>query len=223
MYDDTIIVFLSDNGMAFPFAKTNCYLNSNRTPMIVRAPGTTKAGEKDSAHYVSGIDFMPTMLELLELPIPKDMDGRSYAGILKGQKESGWEDVYTQITSTARHDLYPMRAIQDAQYAYIFNDWSDGSYQFMNESKNGRTYQAMVNEAKNNDLVAARVQMYDYRSKEELYDLRKDPDALENLIDKPKYQKTVNHYRHRMLSYMESTKDEIVLQYRMTIPGLNQI
>ena len=81
----------------------------------------------------------------------------------------------------------------------------------------------MVNEAKNNDLVAARVQMYDYRSKEELYDLRKDPDALENLIDKPKYQKTVNHYRHRMLSYMESTKDEIVLQYRMTIPGLNQI
>lgn len=222
MYDDTIIVFLSDNGMAFPFAKTNCYLNSNRTPMIVRAPGVTNAGQRDTSHFVSGIDFMPTMLELLELPIPNDMDGRSYAAVLKGQKGSGWEDVYTQITSTARHDLYPMRAVQDAEYAYIFNDWSDGSYQFMNESKFGRTYRAMVEESKTNEAVAARVQMYDYRSKEELYDLKKDPDALENLIDRPEYLETVIRYRQKMLRYMENTKDAIVVQYQKAILDLDE-
>ena len=33
--ENTLVMFLSDNGMAFPFAKTNCYLNSTRTPWMV--------------------------------------------------------------------------------------------------------------------------------------------------------------------------------------------
>jgi len=42
--DHTLVVFLSDNGMALPFAKTNCYLNSTRTPWIMRWPGTIQPG-----------------------------------------------------------------------------------------------------------------------------------------------------------------------------------
>src|SRR5262249_41848063 len=40
---DTLVVFLSDNGMAFPFAKANCYLQSTATPMVVRWPGRVAA------------------------------------------------------------------------------------------------------------------------------------------------------------------------------------
>ena len=37
--DDTLVLFLSDNGMALPYAKTNCYLNSTKSPYIMRWPG----------------------------------------------------------------------------------------------------------------------------------------------------------------------------------------
>ena len=37
--DDTLVMFLSDNGAALPFAKTNCYVNSTKSPFIFRLPG----------------------------------------------------------------------------------------------------------------------------------------------------------------------------------------
>ena len=80
----------------------------------------------------------------------------------------------------------------------------------------------MVEEAKTNETVAARVQMYDYRRKEELYDLKKDPDALENLVDRPEYLETVTRYRQKMLRYMENTKDAIVVQYGKAILDLDE-
>ena len=49
---DTIVVLLSDHGMPFPFAKSNCYLNSNRTPLIVRWPGRVTPGRIDRDHMV---------------------------------------------------------------------------------------------------------------------------------------------------------------------------
>ena len=42
--DHTLVVFLSDNGIAIPFAKCNVYLASTRTPWIVRWPGVVKPG-----------------------------------------------------------------------------------------------------------------------------------------------------------------------------------
>lgn len=217
MEENTVIVFLSDNGMAFPFAKTNCYLNSNRTPMIVCAPGEVKAGSEDEKHFISGIDFMPTMLDLLEIGGPNEMDGRSYRGILQGKEEDGWTDVYTQITSTARHEYFPMRAVQDAGFGYMYNDWSDGETQFFNESKTGRTYRAMAEAAAGDEEIAGRVRLYDYRVPEELYDLEHDPDALVNLIDDPAYRKIRDVYRARMAEYMEQTGDPILEKYRDVI------
>ena len=61
---ETLVMFLSDNGMSFPFAKTNCYLNSTRTPWIVRWPGHVRAGSLDDTHMISTLDFMPTVLDV---------------------------------------------------------------------------------------------------------------------------------------------------------------
>ena len=56
--DNTLIMFLSDNGMAFPFSNPNCYLHSTRTPWIVCWPGRVAPGSIDERHFISGIDFM---------------------------------------------------------------------------------------------------------------------------------------------------------------------
>ena len=61
--DNTLVLFLSDNGMAFPFAKFSCYAHGTRTPMIVRWPGVIEPGGADLHNLVSGIDITPTFLE----------------------------------------------------------------------------------------------------------------------------------------------------------------
>ena len=76
--DRTLVMFLSDHGMPLPFAKTNCYLPSTRTPCIVRWPGKLRPGRVEGEHFDSGLDLMPALLAAAELPLPKGMDGRSF-------------------------------------------------------------------------------------------------------------------------------------------------
>ena len=67
--ENTMVMFISDNGMAVPFAKANCYLSSTKTPWIVKWPGKVKPGSVDSEHFISGIDYMPTILDAAGLQI----------------------------------------------------------------------------------------------------------------------------------------------------------
>ncbi|MFW6303449.1 MAG: sulfatase, partial [Candidatus Sumerlaeota bacterium] len=124
--DNTLVLFLSDNGMAFPFAKTNCYLNSTRTPWIMRWPGRIKAGRVDFEHFVSGIDILPTFLDAAGIEIHEGVSGRSFLPLLEGNKQGGREYVFTTFNQTAARNNYPMRCVQSKKYGYIYNPWSDG-------------------------------------------------------------------------------------------------
>ena len=78
-----------------------------------------------------------------------------------------------------------MRAVQDADYLYIWNGWADGKTIFKNESQNGRTMKAMRNAGESDPAIQARVQDFLYRTTEELYDIRNDPGCLNNLLKDP--------------------------------------
>lgn len=208
--ENTVVMFLSDNGMAFPFAKTNCYFTSTKTPWIVRWPGKIRPGSFDAEHFISGIDYMPTILDIVGVPIPEGLDGRSFAPILTGEDQEGRDSVYTVINTTAAHKSFPMRCIQNSRYGYIYNDWSDDQTLFVNESKAGLTYRAMVEAAKDNVEIGKRVHFFDYRTKEEFYDFEKDPDALVNLIDQPEYQGAIAGMKKCMLEKMKSTDDPLL-------------
>ncbi|UCG48335.1 MAG: sulfatase, partial [Phycisphaerales bacterium] len=182
--ESTLVMFLSDNGIAIPFAKCNAYLASTRTPWIVRWPGVAKKGIADSTHFISGIDFFPTVLEAAGLPIPKGLDGFSFLPLLKGEKQTGRDKVFTQIDMKAGGDAVPMRCVQDKRYGYIFSPWADGKFWYRNNNE-GLTMKAMVEAAGRRPDVAERVRMFRYRAAEELYDLENDPDCLKNLVGKP--------------------------------------
>jgi N-sulfoglucosamine sulfohydrolase len=183
--DRTLVVFLSDNGMAFPFAKTNCYLHSTRTPWIMRWPGRLPPGGRETRHMVSGIDLMPTLLEAAGLESPPGMDGISFLPLFEGRAQPGRDMVFTQFHQTAGRRNYPMRAVQTPDFGYIFNPWSDGIREFRNESQSGRTFAAMRAAAPTAPAVADRVAFFLRRAPEELYDLRRDPHALANLAGRP--------------------------------------
>jgi N-sulfoglucosamine sulfohydrolase len=195
---DTLVMFLSDNGMPFPFAKTNCYRFSTRTPWIVRWPGKVKPGTVNADDFISGIDFTPTVLEAAGLPPLEGVDGRSFVPLLLGARQEGRDRVLTVFHKTSAGGEFPMRALQDKRYGYIVNDWVDGRTEFRNEARNTPSFKAMQEAAARDPAVAARVKFFCLRAREEFYDYQADPWALHNLIDDPAQAARIEAFRREM-------------------------
>jgi N-sulfoglucosamine sulfohydrolase len=215
--ENTMVMFLSDNGMSFPFAKTNCYLNSTRTPWICRWPGKIKPGTVDTEHFISGIDFMPTILEATGLSASDEMDGTSFLPLLLGEKQQERSEVFTMFNQTSGKKDFPMRCVQNRKFGYIYNAWSDQETVFKNESQSGLSFKAMRAAAQNDEWIASRVQLFEYRVKEEWYDIENDPDALNNRIHDPEHQAEIQSFRNKLMTYMDSTNDPVAHQFRQEI------
>lgn len=207
--DNTIVMFISDNGMSVPFGKSNNYLNSNKTPWIIRWPGQIKGGTVDNDHFISGIDYMPTILHALHLSEVPGMDGKSFLPILQGKKQKQREVIFTEFHKIFAGIEYPMRGVQKEQYGYIVNFWSDGKHEIKGDAKSGRTFKAMNEAALTNEAIAKRVDLYKYRVPEELYDFKNDPDGLVNLIDDPSLQEEKERLKALLFREMMRTKDHM--------------
>jgi len=205
--DNTLVMFLSDHGMPLPFAKTNCWRHSTRTPWIIRWPGVTRAGQHDRRHMIAGIDLAPTILDAVGLPQLAGTDGRSFTSLLAGKPQAGRDHVITHINRTAGRREFPMRSVVEQRFGYIYNAWSDGKTLFRNESQSGLTMKAMQKAAAGNATIAARVELFLKRTPEELYDYHTDPDARHNLINDPRHRQTLERLRARLLAHMRSTGD----------------
>jgi N-sulfoglucosamine sulfohydrolase len=212
--ENTLVLYLSDNGMAFPFAKTNCYLNSTRTPWIMRWPGVIEPGAVDDEHFVSGIDIMPTFLNAASIDVPARTAGRSFLPLLQGSSQGDREYVFTQFNQTAGKRNYPMRCVQSEHFGYIYNPWSDGERIFKNESQSGRTFNDMKRAAESDSGIAARVNLFLYRVPEEFYDFKNDPDGRVNLINHPDYQQEISRHRELLLDWMKETGDPALGAFR---------
>ena len=212
--ENTLVMFLSDNGMAFPFAKTNCYLNSTRTPWVVRWPAVVQAGRVDAKHFMSGIDYLPTVLDAIGVDIPDGVNGKSLLPVLRGTEQAGCEQVFTQFHQTSARRNYPMRCVQNTRFGYIFNPWSDGERALRNESQSGRSWQAMEEAAASDSELAVRNHLFTYRVLEEFYDFANDPNALNNLIDDPNYADEIQDLRNALEAWMVETDDPALNAFR---------
>ena len=119
----TWVVFLTDHGPALPRAKSTLYDAGTGIAMIVRPP--TRHADAPAGSYddlFSGVDLVPTLLGLLGLPIPADVDGLSHAAnVLDAIPDSVpvRGEVYT--TKTYHDSFDPIRAIRTKEYSYIEN------------------------------------------------------------------------------------------------------
>ena len=228
---ETLVIFLSDNGMAFPYAKTNCYLHSTRTPWLVRWPEQVPAGSVDDTHFVEGIDITPTILEAAGLPIPDGLDGHSHLPLLRGASQEGRQRIVTVFHENAfaaglrfsgedpAPGQFEMRCVQDSQWGYIWNAWSDGEKRFFNESQFGRTWNAMKAAAGADAYIAKRTDFFEHRVREELYDFAADPDALVNLVDHDAAAEVLDELRHELHAWMIRTDDFLRPRYEAEILG----
>lgn len=211
--EDTLVVFLSDNGMAFPFAKANCYLRSTLTPLIIRWPGVTTPASTDATSFVNALDLFPTFCDAAGLPTPADLDGRSLRPLFDHDTDQGRERVFTVFHETSAKQRFEMRCVQDSHYGYIWNQWADGKLHYRAENMWGLSWPAMVAAAEANAEVRQRVEFYLTRTPEELYDLQADPDCLHNLAGKPNHAVALAERQAALAAWMASTRDPLRERY----------
>lgn len=206
---DTLVIFLSDNGMAFPFAKANCYLRSTLTPLIIRWPGVTVPGSKNVDSFSSMLDLFPTICEAVGINVPPGKDGRSLLPLIRGDEESGRDHVHTVFHETGGKRRLEMRCVQSAQYGYIWNQWSNGDTEYRAENMNGISWNAMKEAAQLDEKVHERVDLYLTRVPEELYDLSLDPDCVNNLVDNGEDTEILEEFRSLLEEWMRINEDSL--------------
>jgi arylsulfatase A-like enzyme len=95
--DNTIVVYASDQGFYLGehgwFDKRWIFEESLRTPLLVRWPGVTPPASVNN-DLVSNVDFAETFLEASGTAIPPEMQGRSLAGVLRGQTPADWRKAF---------------------------------------------------------------------------------------------------------------------------------
>lgn len=212
--DNTMVMFFSDHGMPLPFAKTQVYHHSTRTPWIVRWPGVTKKNLVDEQHMISAIDLLPTLLDIAGLAHPKGLEGRTFLPLLKGEKQDGRDMVFKHHNENSGGNRSPMRAVETKEHLYIFNPWANGVRVMASATVGTHTYRRMKEMAKTNPEVAARVKLMDHRVPEEFYNVATDPDALKNLIDDPGSRKEIKKLRVALEEWMKKTGDPMLQAFQ---------
>ena len=220
--DNTIVVVTSDNGMPFPRCKTTLYDWGVRMPMAIRwhqIPPNRKIDD-----FVSLTDLAPTFLEAAGLAIPQSMTGKSLLAMLRSANQGRVEPTRDSvITAVERHTwcrpdgaTYPSRAIRNYDFLYIRNfapdRWPTGGPTFVSSNK---TFHGDV------DACPTKTFMVDYkeqypreyelcfgkRPREELYDVRRDPDQVNNLAKNPEFAKVKQRLWKQLKSRLKSSGD----------------
>jgi N-sulfoglucosamine sulfohydrolase len=208
--EDTLVMFISDHGMPFPFAKTQLYHHSTWTPLIFRWPDVVNEKSVDNVHMVSAVDVLPTLLEAVAEQLPQGLQGRSFLPLLKGESQVGRDRVFKEYNENSSGDRAPMRAVQDFRFLYIFNPWSNGSRSMTSATFHTSSFKRMTELAKKDENVAQRMQLLRHRVVEEFYDIRNDPDCLVNLIAEPRYKKEIRDMQSLLEDHMRETQDPVL-------------
>ena len=119
-YDDTIIVFAADNGLAVGqhslLGKQSCYEHSIRVPLVITGPGIPKNETRDS--YVYLMDLYPTICDLLGIDIPKTVDGISFRDTIHDPLRHTREELFSLFGDK-------VRSIKDNRYKLIEYKYAD--------------------------------------------------------------------------------------------------
>ena len=204
---DTLVIYISDNGPAFPGAKTTLYDPGIHLPMIVRSPLQTKRNVVNNA-MVSWADLAPTILEWTGTKGPEkyELHGRSFLPVLTDPDPKGWDEIYFSHTFHEITMLYPSRGIRTRKYKYIRNLTPEGAFPHASDLYASKTWQGILK--RGDKMMGARsVNNYLYRPEEELYDLERDPNETDNLADNKMYASVLSELREKTHAFRERTND----------------
>ena len=223
-YDDTLILYLSDHGIAFPGAKTTTYEPGLRSPLIVRRPGSKRRGLVNPA-MISWVDITPTLLDFagveaptydrlvstprlrVQMPAKHGLHGRSFLPILEQDDPEGWDEIYASHTFHEIQMYYPMRVVRGRRYKLIWNIAHPLPFPFATDLWESATWQAAYQQGPKAMYGVRTVDAYLHRPKYELYDLEADPLEATNLAEDPEHAAVLAEYEAKLVDFQKRTED----------------
>ena len=204
--ENTVVIFLSDNGLPFIRGKAFLYDKGIETPMIVSWPGHVKAGSEHSSGLVSTIDMAPTILDLCGVSVPSQMYGKSLKPLFLNPDLPGRSEIYAERNYHDNEDY--MRCIRTEKYKLIYNAYPyqlPGISADMNKSG---TWWDLMAAKKNGQLTEAQSRFFVFpRPSIELYDLEADPLELNNLAYDGNYVEVVRDLLSKLRKWQKDTQD----------------
>jgi len=203
--DNTIIIFMADNGRPFWRAKTRLYDSGIKTPFVVHYPAGLKQPGQTSDSLVSVIDIAPTILQLAGIKSPKTFQGTSFTPLLADRKASIRKHVFAEHNwhSQIAHE----RMVRSDDYLYIRNAHPQLPQIIVLKSCRPNLDE-MRELAKVGKLTPAQMDpLIAPRPAEELFDVSTDPHQLNNLAANPQHKKQLQKLRKLMDQWQRRTGD----------------
>ncbi len=212
-WDHTLIIYISDNGIAFPGAKTTLYEPGMRLPCVVRNPYAKKKGVVTNA-MVTWADITPTILDFAcALSEKPSFHGRSFLSVLEQENPKEWDEIYASHTFHEITMYYPMRVVRTRRYKLTWNIAHKLDYPFASDLWASATWQAVL---KRGDKIYGKrsIEAYIHRPRFELYDLENDPYEINNLANDPKHIQTLEELKKKLKAFQKRTKDPWILKWK---------
>ncbi len=209
--EETIVFFYGDHGTGMPRGKRWLYQTGLHVAMIVYVPekyrslvGKNYQPQSSNEELIGFIDMAPTVLSLAGIKPPEYYQGRAFLGPYAKEAPQymyGFRDRMDE-----RIDL--SRAVRDHQFAYIRNFMphrAQGQYlEYMFQTPTTRVWKAAFDAGKLNEVQS---RFWQPKPPEELYDLKKDPDQIQNLAQDPAFKADLERMRGALESWMLDIRD----------------
>lgn len=247
-WDDTLILFISDHGIAFPVAKTNLYDSGLHVPCIVRNPYIPRRGVVNDA-MISWTDIMPTILDFagaldktktavkpelvnqIALPTitgqrtkyirPGEFQGRSFLDIIDQEHGVGWDTIYASSTFHEVTMCYPMRVIRGRQYKLIWNIAFQQPFPIARDLWGSVHFQQQMQLGMEAPYRGATIREFLYRPEFELFNIQQDPNERHNLATDPRHKSQLKKLQSELHDFQQNTQDPWAMMWDRRVLNLS--
>ncbi|NBC16396.1 MAG: sulfatase-like hydrolase/transferase [Bacteroidetes bacterium] len=206
--ENTIVIYLSDNGWPFPRAKGSLYDAGMRTPYIWSWPRVVEPGTRREG-VASTIDLAPTLLDAAGAEIPADMEGESILAVLAGTESAGArgrEAAFSQRNWHGSDDH--IRAVRTERFKLIINAYETQPFGLPPDIAQSDTWKSLLARREEGRLnPQQRLNFSLPRPPVEFYDLRRDPHEYTNRAWSPEYAAEQQRLFRELDEWMARTND----------------
>ena len=212
MTDNTIVIYTVDHGISFPHAKYTLYDPGIETALLMHIPGV--GGGKIYKEMISNVDFVPTILDFLDIEIPENIQGRSFKGLITGEGYKPHEEIF------AEKDGDSMRAIRTEKWKLIANfEFAQWQQIAPAPIRAAKTYKNYVEIA----MALAPPHEKLFHPPFELYDLEADPWEGNNLAENSEFKDIRDQLIKQLRQWMRSTSDPLLEGPMTTVAHRNRM
>lgn len=209
--DDTIVFYYGDHGPGMPRSKRWPYNSGLHIPLIVYVPEKFRAtagkhyrpGES-SDRLVAFVDLAPTVLSLAGIRPPRHFQGHAFLGQFVREEQPYSYGFRGRMDE--RYDL--VRTVRDKQFIYLRHYMPHRIYgqhvAYMFRTPTTRRWYELF---QSDQLKGPTKLFWQQKPTEELYDLRTDPDEVNNLAQQPEHRETLERLRRANREHILAIRD----------------